>query len=294
MYHKSVLLEESVDALNIEQRRDGVFVDATFGGGGHSREILRRLGPKGRLIVFDRDGEALENIPEDGRITPVRSNFRFLENHIRYLKIGKADGIIADLGVSSHQFDTAERGFSYRFDSPLDMRMNQNSTVTAADVASDYSKDQLEKILRDFGEVENSGKVASAICSFREKLPAKRIETTAQLSQALEKFFNAQSERKFLGKVFQALRIEVNQEMRALEDLLEGSSRVLSDGGRLSVITYHSLEDRIVKNFFRSGKAEGKFEILSKKPLLPSDEEIASNGRARSAKLRYGERIIKA
>ncbi|MBQ3382035.1 MAG: 16S rRNA (cytosine(1402)-N(4))-methyltransferase RsmH [Bacteroidales bacterium] len=290
MYHKSVLLEESVDALNIGQRRDGVFVDATFGGGGHSREILKRMGPKGRLIVFDQDKDALENLPDDGRITPVRSNFRFLENHIRYLGVGSVDGIIADLGVSSHQFDTAERGFSYRFASALDMRMNQSSSLTAADVVSTYDKDQLSRILRDFGEVDNSAKVASAILNFRDGAPGKRIETTTQLSKALEKFYSAQTERKFLGKVFQALRIEVNQEMRALEDLLTGSSEVLSDGGRLSVITYHSLEDRIVKNFFRDGKAEGKFEILSRKPVLPSEEEIASNGRSRSAKLRYGER----
>jgi len=290
MYHKSVLLKESVDALNIEQRRDGIFVDATFGGGGHSREILQRLGSDGRLIVFDQDEEALANMPQDERITPVRSNFRFLENHIRFLKIGKVDGIIADLGVSSHQFDTAERGFSYRFDSPLDMRMNRNSETTAADIVSTASKDQLAKMLRDFGEVDNSLKVASAICSFRESLPQKRIETTGQLRDALQKFFNPQTERKFLGKVFQALRIEVNQEMRALEDLLEGSSRVLAERGRLSVITYHSLEDRIVKNFLRDRKADGSFEILSKKPILPAEEEIASNGRSRSAKLRFAEK----
>ena len=291
MYHKSVLLKESVDALNIEQRRDGIFVDVTFGGGGHSREILQRLGAKGRLIVFDQDKDALENVPDDGRVTPVRSNFRFLENNIRYLGIGRVDGIIADLGVSSHQFDTAERGFSYRFSSALDMRMNQASSTTAADVVSTYSKDSLAKMLSDFGEVEGAMKVASAICSYREKAPGKRIETTTQLTEALEKFFNAQTERKFLGKVFQALRIEVNQEMRALEDMLEGSRQILADGGRLSVITYHSLEDRIVKNFFRDGKADGSFEILFKKPVLPSEEEIGANGRSRSAKLRLAARI---
>ncbi len=293
MYHKSVLLKESVDALDIEHRRDGIFVDVTFGGGGHSREILQRLGPQGRLIVFDQDQDALANVPDDKRILPVRSNFRFLENQIRYLGIGRVDGIIADLGVSSHQFDTAERGFSYRFSSALDMRMNQASSTTAADIVSTYSKEDLARMLNDFGEVEGAMKVASAICSFREKIPGKRIETTTQLTQALERFFNAQSERKFLGKVFQALRIEVNQEMRALEDMLQGSLQVLSDGGRLSVITYHSLEDRIVKNFMRSGKADGNFEILLKKPLLPTEEEIQANGRSRSAKLRLASRTRK-
>ena len=172
MYHKSVLLKESVDALDIEHRRDGIFVDVTFGGGGHSREILQRLGPQGRLIVFDQDQEALANVPDDKRILPVRSNFRFLENQIRYLGIGRVDGIIADLGVSSHQFDTAERGFSYRFSSALDMRMNQASSTTAADIVSTYSKEDLARMLNDFGEVEGAMKVASAICSFREKIPA--------------------------------------------------------------------------------------------------------------------------
>ena len=293
MYHKSVLLKESVDALNVEQRRDGVFVDATFGGGGHSREILERLSDKGRLIVFDQDQDALENIPQDKRITPVRSNFRFLENQLRFLGIRSVDGIIADLGVSSHQFDTAERGFSYRFDSQLDMRMNRNAGTTAADIVSTCSKEQLSKILRDYGELENAFKLSSAICSFREGLPGKRIETTGDLRNALEKFFTPQTERKFLGKVFQALRIEVNQEMRALEDLLEGSLRVLAEGGRLSVITYHSLEDRLVKNYMRSWKADGLFEILAKKPVLPTEEEIQDNGRSRSAKLRYAQRTDK-
>lgn len=287
MYHKSVLLGESVDALGIEGKRDGVFVDATFGGGGHSREILARLGQKGRLIVFDQDEDALANVPEDKRITKIRSNFRFLENYIRYLGVGAVDGVIADLGVSSHQFDTAERGFSYRFDSPLDMRMNTLADLDASQVVESYSLEALTKIFRDYGEVDGAGKVASAIVSARGN---KKIETTGDLRDALSRFFNAQSERKFLGKVFQALRIEVNREMRALEDLLEGCLNTLGENGRLSVITYHSLEDRIVKNFLRDRKADGTFEILSRKPILPSEEEIEANPRSRSAKLRIGER----
>ena len=287
MYHKSVLLGESVDALGIEGKRDGVFVDATFGGGGHSREILARLGEKGRLIVFDQDEDALANAAEDKRITKIRSNFRFLENYIRYLGVGAVDGVIADLGVSSHQFDTAERGFSYRFDAPLDMRMNTLAELDASQVVNSYSLEDLTKIFRDYGEVDGAGKVASAIVSARG---SRKIETTGDLRDALSRFFNAQSERKFLGKVFQALRIEVNREMRALEDLLEGCLNTLGDGGRLSVITYHSLEDRIVKNFLRDRKADGTFEIISRKPLLPSEEEIQANPRSRSAKLRIGQR----
>ena len=287
MYHKSVLLAESVDALGIEGKRDGVFVDATFGGGGHSREILSRLGEKGRLIVFDQDEDALANVAEDKRITKIRSNFRFLENYIRYLGVGAVDGVIADLGVSSHQFDTAERGFSYRFDSPLDMRMNRLAELDAAQVVNSYSLEALTKIFRDYGEVDGAGRVASAIVTARGN---RKIETTGDLRDALSRFFNAQSERKFLGKVFQALRIEVNREMRALEDLLEGCLNTLSDKGRLSVITYHSLEDRIVKNFLRDRKADGTFEIISRKPILPSEEEIEANPRSRSAKLRIGER----
>ncbi len=285
-----MLLKESVDALNVEHRRDGIFADATFGGGGHSREILSRLGASGRLIVFDQDSQALSNVPEDERITPVRSNFRFLENHIRFLGIAALDGVIADLGVSSHQFDTAERGFSYRFDSALDMRMNQDAELTAADVVSNYSKETLASLLADYGEVENSMRISSAICSFRESSPDGRINTTGQLRKALERFFSPNTERKFLGKVFQALRIEVNKEIRALEDLLRGSLNTLHSGGRLVVITYHSLEDRVVKNFLRDARAEGKVEILTKKPVVPTEEEIQANGRSRSAKLRIAEK----
>ncbi len=289
MYHKSVLLEKSVDALAIEGNRDGVFIDATLGGGGHTREILKRLGSEGKLIVFDKDSDALENAPQDERVVKVHGNFRFLENYVRYLKVGGIDGIIADLGVSSHQFDTAERGFSYRFDARLDMRMNTLAGLSAETVVNEYEKSDLERILREYGEVDNAGRVAEAIC--RARGGEGGISTTGGLCNALSGFYNAQTERKFLGKVFQALRIEVNAEMRALEDLLRGSGNVLKPGGRLSVITYHSLEDRIVKNFIRDCKSGGMMVPVNKKPVLPTDEEIEGNGRARSAKLRIAEKI---
>lgn len=289
MYHKPVLLEQSVDALCIEEKRDGVFIDATLGGGGHTREILDRLGSKGTLLVFDQDAEAIENAPNDKRVIAVRSNFRFIENFVKYHKIEGVDGIIADLGVSSHQFDTAERGFSYRFDSQLDMRMNTEQKLSAREIVAESSLDDLTRIFREYGELENARKVATLICRQRET--GEPILTTSDLKRVLEKLYNPQTERKFLGKVFQALRIEVNQEMRALEDLLCGSKEVLRSGGRLSVITYHSLEDRIVKNFLRDGKAEGTFSLVNKKPILPTEEEMAANGRSRSAKLRVAERI---
>lgn len=289
MYHKPVLLEQSVDALCIEEKRDGVFIDATLGGGGHTREILDRLGSKGTLLVFDQDAEAIENAPNDKRVIAVRSNFRFIENFVKYHKIEGVDGIIADLGVSSHQFDTAERGFSYRFDSQLDMRMNTEQKFSAREIVAESSLDDLTRIFREYGELENARKVATLICRQRET--GEPILTTSDLKSVLEKLYNPQTERKFLGKVFQALRIEVNQEMRALEDLLCGSKEVLRSGGRLSVITYHSLEDRIVKNFLRDGKAEGTFSLVNKKPILPTEEEMAANGRSRSAKLRVAERI---
>lgn len=289
MYHKPVLLKESIDALAMESRSNGVFADVTLGGGGHTREILKRLGPEGRLIVFDKDPDALENAPADERVIKVHGNFRFIENYVRYLGTGTLDGIIADLGVSSHQFDTAERGFSFRFDAPLDMRMNTLSETTAADIVNKSSKEELTEILREYGEVENAAKVAEAIRSAADS--DRGIRTTGELCGALSKFYNQQTERKFLAKVFQALRIEVNGEMRALEDLMTGCRNTLSAGGRLSVITYHSLEDRMVKNFIRDCKAEGSMMPVNKKPVLPADEEISGNGRARSAKLRIAERI---
>ena len=289
MYHKPVLLEQSVDALCIEEKKDGVFIDATLGGGGHTREILDRLGSKGTLLVFDQDEDAIENAPDDKRVIAVRSNFRFIENFVKYHKIEGVDGIIADLGVSSHQFDTAERGFSYRFDSQLDMRMNQEQKLSARELIAESSLDDLTRIFREYGELDNARKVATLICRQRES--GEPIITTSDLKRVLEKLYNQQTERKFLGKVFQALRIEVNKEMRALEDLLCGAKAVLKNGGRLSVITYHSLEDRIVKNFLRDSKAEGSFSLVNKKPILPTEEEMAANGRSRSAKLRVAERI---
>lgn len=289
MYHKPVLLEQSVDALCIEEKKDGVFIDATLGGGGHTREILDRLGSKGSLLVFDQDEDAIENAPDDKRVIAVRSNFRFIENFVKYHKIEGVDGIIADLGVSSHQFDTAERGFSYRFDSQLDMRMNQEQKLSARELIAESSLDDLTRIFREYGELDNARKVATLICRQRES--GEPIITTSDLKRVLEKLYNQQTERKFLGKVFQALRIEVNKEMRALEDLLCGAKAVLKNGGRLSVITYHSLEDRIVKNFLRDSKAEGSFSLVNKKPILPTEEEMAANGRSRSAKLRVAERV---
>ena len=289
MYHKPVLLEQSVDALCIEEKRDGVFIDATLGGGGHTREILDRLGSKGTLLVFDQDEDAIENAPDDKRVIAVRSNFRFIENFVKYHKIEGVDGIIADLGVSSHQFDTAERGFSYRFDSQLDMRMNQEQKLSARELIAESSLDDLTRIFREYGELDNARKVATLICRQRES--GEPIITTSDLKRVLEKLYNQQTERKFLGKVFQAIRIEVNKEMRALEDLLCGAKAVLKNGGRLSVITYHSLEDRIVKNFLRDSKAEGSFSLVNKKPILPTEEEMAANGRSRSAKLRVAERV---
>ena len=289
MYHKPVLLEQSVDALCIEEKKDGVFIDATLGGGGHTREILDRLGSKGTLLVFDQDEDAIENAPDDKRVIAVRSNFRFIENFVKYHKIEGVDGIIADLGVSSHQFDTAERGFSYRFDSQLDMRMNQEQKLSARELIAESSLDDLTRIFREYGELDNARKVATLICRQRES--GEPIITTSDLKRVLEKLYNQQTERKFLGKVFQALRIEVNKEMRVLEDLLCGAKAVLKNGGRLSVITYHSLEDRIVKNFLRDSKAEGSFSLVNKKPILPTEEEMAANGRSRSAKLRVAERV---
>lgn len=297
-YHTSVLLQRSVEALNIN--RDGVYVDATLGGAGHTREILSHLSSKGRLIVFDRDSDALANAPKDDRLILVHNNFRFVHNFVRYSGFDKVDGILADLGVSSHQFDTSERGFSFRFDAPLDMRMNKLSSKTARDIINNYDKEQLKNILKTYGEVEYSGKIAGLICSSREK---KSIETTQDLRQAIEKILPRNAEHKFLAKIYQALRIEVNGEMRSLENFLVGALASLKQGGRLSLITYHSLEDRMVKNFIRYGSIYGEqqsdiygrlpspLKAVNKKPELPTESEIASNTRARSAKLRIAEKI---
>ena len=299
-YHKSVLLDESVSALL--GPLDGVYADATFGGGGHTSEILSRISPNGRVLAFDRDADALGNRIDDSRLTLVRSDFRWIHNHVIHQGWPEGiDGVLADLGVSSHQFDTAERGFSFRFDAPLDMRMNDMADLTAEDVVNDYSEEELEKIFRLWGEVDQSRKVAGLICSARER---SRIVTTSDLDRALERVLPKFAEHKFLAKVYQALRIEVNQEMKSLEKFLYGAAASLKEGGRLVVITYHSLEDRMVKNFIRTGNVEGQvkkdfygnvnvpLKAVNRKPILPTEEEIASNTRARSAKLRVAEKSV--
>ena len=281
-YHTPVLLHESIAALAV--RGDGVYVDATFGGGGHSREILGSLGPAGRLIVFDKDEEALANAPQDGRLTLVHGDFRFVHHFVRYHGCEAVDGILADLGVSSHQFDTAERGFSFRFEeAPLDMRMNARAQRCAADIVNSYSREDLERIFRLYGELEGSGRLAELIVASRERAPLK---TTQDLGRALEPVLPKFMEHKYLAKVYQALRIEVNGEMTSLEGFMKGAVRSLGQGARLAVITYHSLEDRIVKNAIREGCQQGLLQRVTKKPILPSEEEITANTRARSAKLR--------
>ena len=285
-YHTPVLLHESIAALAV--RKDGVYVDATFGGGGHSREILRNLGPKGRLIAFDKDPDALQNAPDDERLTVVHNDFRFVHNFVRYYGYAAVDGILADLGVSSHQFDTGERGFSFRFENaPLDMRMNVGAPVCAADIVNSYSGEDLERIFRLYGEVENSRRVSELIVSEREKGPLK---TTDDLGRAIATVLPKFLEHKYLAKIYQALRIEVNGEMTSLEGFMKGAIRSLGQGARLAVITYHSLEDRIVKNAIREACQAGLLERVTRKPVLPAEEEIASNTRARSAKLRVAER----
>ena len=297
-YHVPVLLRESIDGLDIKP--DGVYVDVTFGGGGHSREILSRLGEKGHLYSFDQDEDAEKNILDDERFTFVRSNFRYLHNWMRYYGVDQIDGLMADLGVSSHHFDDETRGFSFRFDAPLDMRMNKRSETTAAEVLNTYSEDMLADILYIYGELKNARKIATAIVKARNE---KKIETTADLMQVTEKLFLREREKKETAKLFQALRIEVNHEMDALREMLNGAKELLCEGGRLSVITYHSLEDRIVKNVMKAGNTEGKmeqdffgrteapFRLISNKVITPSEEEQERNPRSRSAKLRIAERV---
>ena len=294
-YHIPVLLDESVTAL-VGDALSGVYADATFGGGGHSREILSRLTQAGRLLAFDRDSDALANKPDDNRLVLIHNNFRFIHNYVLAEGYGDGiDGILADLGVSSHQFDTADRGFSFRFDAELDMRMNKEGGITAADLVNSLDEDGLARILKVYGEVDGAGKMASLIVRAREK---QAIRSTGELSSAIAPMLPKFAEHKVLAKVFQALRIEVNQEMRSLEKFLQGAVLSLKPGGRLVVITYHSLEDRMVKNFIRSGNVDGvmekdlygrsnaPLEAVNRKPILPREEEISSNTRARSAKLR--------
>ncbi len=298
-YHNPVMLRECIEALVTD--KSGVYADATFGGGGHSRGILSALGPEGRLIAFDRDADALANALDDSRFTLIRNNFRFIHNFILFegYKDG-IDGIMADLGVSSHQFDTAERGFSFRYDAPLDMRMNTGAAVTAADLLNSREEGDIERILRVYGEVGQSRKMASLIVRARK---TAAIETTVQLNEAIAPCLPKFAEHKELARVYQALRIEVNQEMKSLEKFLSGAAGSLRKGGRLVVITYHSLEDRMVKNFIKAGnidgeihrdiygKAEVPLAAVNRKPTLPQEEEIAGNTRARSAKLRVAEKI---
>lgn len=295
-YHVPVMLKESVEGLNINPR--GVYVDVTFGGGGHSSYILEQL-TDGKLVAFDQDLEAQGNIPQNNKLVFVHGNFRFLRSFLRLNGFEQVDGILADLGVSSHHFDAEMRGFSFRFDGPLDMRMNTLSKLDAAHVVNTYEPAKLLEILRVYGEVDNPKPLVKAIVKRRDERP---IELVQELVEALQPHIPANAQHKFLAKVFQALRIEVNREMDALKQMLEQSLKVLKPGGRLSVITYHSLEDRLVKNFMKSGNFEGKvekdfygnasspFNVITRKALVPSAEELESNNRSRSAKLRIAEK----
>jgi 16S rRNA (cytosine1402-N4)-methyltransferase len=296
IYHTPALLNETIDGLNIKP--EGVYVDVTFGGGGHSKEILKKLGQKGKLLGFDQDEDAVKNAIDDSRFIFVRSNFQYLKNFLRYHNVKKADGILADLGVSSHHFDEAERGFSFRFDGALDMRMNTKSPLTAAVLLNTYSEEQLADVFYLYGELHNSRKIARTIVNARSTTPFNRI---FPFIEVLKPFFGREKEKKDMARVFQALRIEVNKEMDVLKSLLEQSLEVLNPGGRLVVLTYHSLEDRLVKNFFRSGNFEGKLEkdfygnilsplkTINNKVIIADNEEISRNPRARSAKLRIAE-----
>ena len=298
VYHIPVLLKESVDGLDINP--DGVYVDVTFGGGGHSREILSRLGDNGHLFSFDQDADAENNIVDDPRFTFVHSNFRWLSNWMRYYDIDHIDGLLADLGVSSHHFDDAERGFSYRYDAPLDMLMNREGGKTAADIVNDDTEEHLADIFYLYGELRRSRQIAAAIVKARQRKP---ILTTQDFLQVVDPLFRREKEKKDMARLFQALRIEVNHEMQALSEMLTSATRLLAKGGRLSVITYHSLEDRMVKNIMKSGNVNGKVEedpvygrkaspynLVNNKVIVPSDEEVERNPRSRSAKLRIAEK----
>ena len=315
-YHVPVLLKESVDGLHIKP--NGIYVDVTFGGGGHSREILSRLGADGHLFSFDQDADAENNIFEDSgdakdcsneqkgkrfvddsRFTFVRSNFRFLKNWMQYYDIEQIDGLLGDLGVSSHHFDDESRGFSFRFDAPLDMRMNKRAGKTAADIVNEYDEEQLANLFYIYGELKNSRRIASTLTNARRQKP---IATTSDFISAVEPLFKREREKKDMAKLFQALRIEVNHEMTALKEMLMAATDVMKPGGRLSIITYHSLEDRIVKNIMKTGNIEGKVEqdffghidspykLINNKVIVPSEEEQSQNPRSRSAKLRIAER----
>jgi 16S rRNA (cytosine1402-N4)-methyltransferase len=296
-YHIPVLLQETIDGLQI--KADGIYVDCTFGGGGHSRALLQHLGEKGILVAFDQDEDAKKNLPQDNRVVFVPQNFRHLQRFLRLHKITQVDGILADLGVSSHQFDEAGRGFSIRFDAALDMRMDQRQTTTAADIIKKYTELQLHKMLEQFGEVTNAKTLAKTIVQQRALMPIKTIQ---QFKQAVQSAVKG-NPQKYFAQVFQALRIAVNDELGALKELLEQTPALLKPGGIVAIITFHSLEDRIVKNFFKTGsfseevmdelyggKPENLFKILTKKPILPSDSETRRNKRSRSAKLRLAQK----
>lgn len=299
VYHIPALLTETVDGLSIKP--DGVYVDVTFGGGGHSREILSRLGPKGKLISFDQDEDAIQNIIDDERFIFVRSNFCYLRNFLKYHGVEKIDGLLGDLGVSFHHFDQADRGFSFRFDGDLDMRMNKKAQTTAADILNTYEEERLADMFFLYGELRNSRKIASKICKERSQTPFKTIN---QFLEILQPFFFREKEKKDMARVFQALRIEVNKEMQTLQSMLTQAVELLNPEGRLVILTYHSLEDRLVKNFMKTGNFEGKLEkdfygnpltdlqTINNKAIIASEEEIERNPRSRSAKLRIAEKKV--
>ena len=297
-YHRPVLLHESIEGLNIKP--GGIYVDLTFGGGGHSLEVLKKLGKKGRLVAFDQDQDAQANVPEDKRVTFIGANFRYLRNYLRYHAIEKVNGILADLGISSHQIDIPERGFSFKSDARLDMRMDVRGKVTAEQVLNSYTVEQLTSVFRNYGDISNARALANALDATRTE---GRLATTGDLEEALQRFIPRGQPSKFLAKVYQSLRIEVNAEMDALREMLLQTTGALAPGGRLVVITYHSQEDRLVKKFMRSGNLEGEvtkdfygrwqtpWKLVNRSVIIPSSEELEENNRARSAKLRIAERV---